>query len=475
MSKGKRNNYFFYILFTLVLAIVAFLVLKNFLPERLFPENKHDASEKIAIDSLAIEAIADCNDDSIKVEENIPNEYLLSSNEKMEGYSNISRFYNKLRILESTKKSKVRIAYFSDSMTDGDLIVQDFRKKFQDRFGGKGVGFVGITSLSANARYSVSHRYSKNWETKSFLKGQKSKPDYGIDGQVSLTKNGSVYTLDLKANDMPHCEYLQRPTLFFGTSTNNNGYIHYQCDNDSVKNTLLTPVDLVNTLSLSDNNPKKVSLKFYNTESIPFYGLSFDSPSGVHVDNFSMRGNSGLPLSALNADLMQAFDSKLHYDLIILHYGANVIGYKTNKYDWYEKRMEEVANHLKKCFPNADILVISTADKGSKIDMVMQTDPAVEPLAIAQKYFAKNTNSTFINLYQLMGGKDSMVKWVEEEKPALANKDYTHFNSKGSKKIALMLYEELENGYNKYLNILESSKSEKRTNQLLTGGKVDTK
>jgi hypothetical protein len=161
-----------------------------------------------------------------------------------------------------------------------------------------------------------------------------------------------------------------------------------------------------------------------------------------------MRGNSGLPLSILNPSLMNAFDKVLGYDLIVLQYGTNVLGYGTLNYSWYEKNMTTVVNNLHQCFPNADILIISTADKASKIEQEMKTDPAVVPLAKAQRNYARKTGSGYINLYELMGGNGSMVKWVDEYH--LANKDYTHFNASGSKKIAKLLYDEINKGYLKY-------------------------
>ena len=42
-----------------------------------------------------------------------------------------------------------------------------------------------------------------------------------------------------------------------------------------------------------------------------------------------------------------------------------------------------------------------------------------------------------------------MVKWMEEE-PAKTNKDYTHFKYKKKKKIASLLYEQLNQGYEQY-------------------------
>ena len=66
--------------------------------------------------------------------------------------------------------------------------------------------------------------------------------------------------------------------------------------------------------------------------------MNFDDGKGVHVDNFSSRGNSGLPLSNLNKDLMNAFQQKLGYDLIILQFGTNVLNYGSLNYGWYEKK-----------------------------------------------------------------------------------------------------------------------------------------
>ena len=55
-------------------------------------------------------------------------------------------------------------------MNDGDMIVKDFENLFQEKFGGEGVGFVNITSESASSRNSISHEFSRNWKTYSYLK-----------------------------------------------------------------------------------------------------------------------------------------------------------------------------------------------------------------------------------------------------------------------------------------------------------------
>lgn len=367
----------------------------------------------------------------------------------IEGYHNLRRFYSKLQKLEQTGEGSVRVAYFGDSMNDGDLIVQDVRSAFQKNYGGHGVGFVAISSLSAGARGSISHQHSKNWLVQSFVKVKKPTKPFGVDGQVFFANNSSQqYWVRYRAMSQPNSTELNNPTLFYGKkSSNQNAYITVKANKDSSSVIHLHPTEILNKAVLSQHNLKSLQVDFHQADSVPIYGFNFDDGKGVHVDNFSIRGNSGLPLSVLNPSLMNAFDRELGYDLIILHYGANVLGYGSTNYNWYEKNMTTVVNNLRQCFPNADILIISTADKSSMIDGTMQTDPAVVPLAKAQKKYALKTRSGYINLYSEMGGNGSMVTWVDK---GLANKDYTHFNITGSKKIANFIYTEIDKGYTKY-------------------------
>lgn len=453
----SNNSYFGKAILFVALSIAAFLVFKEVLPERLFSE-RVEANENILMDSMALMAQSDTTEihdipvivesDSTKAQTYEEVDANFNPALAADGYQNLTRFYTKLHELQETKTGKVRIAYFGDSMNDGDYIVQDVRSEFQENYGGEGVGYVAVSSLSAGARGSISHQYSKNWFSQSFVKVKKPMKPFGIDGQVFFAKDpAQAYWVRYKAQSQKHSTQLNNPVLLYGRGNNNKAYVTVAADKDSVSSKSLNPVNLLNTLSLSSHNAKSIQVNFHNADSIPIYGFNFDNGEGVHVDNFSIRGNSGLPLSILNPALMNAFDKVLNYDLIILHYGANVLGYGSLNYSWYERNMTTVVNNLHECFPNADILVISTADRALKIDGTMQTDPAVVPLANAQRNYARKTNSGFISLYEVMGGKGSMVTWVDNK---LANKDYTHFNGSGSKKVAKLIYTEIDKGYTKF-------------------------
>ena len=454
---NQNKSYFFQSWLIVLIAIVSFIGFKSFLPKKLFPDATAN-SKNVVVDSLMLEAVAEGG--SLSEEDTLTNKTISFvsnplgikfSNEKFEqykGYQYLIPFFEKLYQLETNQKGKARIAYFGDSMTDGDMIVQDVRSKFQSIFGGEGVGFVNITSESAGSRGSIVHEFSPNWKAQSYLKTKSPLRSFGVNGSVFFAKDTANPTwVKYKAGRNRFSTTLNNPTVFYGSSKNKKASLRQIFGKDTVYKKLNTNSMLNATQVAGD--VKNVKVNFINADSIPFYGFNFDNGKGIHVDNFSSRGNSGLPLGTFNVDLMNAFQQKLGYDLIILQFGTNVLNYGSLNYSWYERKMTSVVNHVKECFPGAAVLIITTADKSTKYDLEMKTDSAVSPSVMAQKRYAVISEAGLVNLYTLMGGDGSMVKWAEEV-PVRANKDYTHFNHRGAKEIAQLIYKQIDTGYQEY-------------------------
>lgn len=468
----NTKSYFFQSFAIVALAFIAFIGFKQILPDKIFSDSKID-SKNVLIDSLLLESVA--NDSLSQKGDSISEDEKKEAREKIvfdgvegiefpsetfenyKGYQYLISFYEKLYQLEKNPQSKVRIAYYGDSMTDGDLIVQDVRMNYQERFGGNGVGFVSIISESSASRGSVKTLFSKNWKTQSYLNVKRPISPFGVNGHVFFANDKANTTwVQYEAGLNKFSTSLDNPTLFYGKS-HKKGNVNFIIGKDTLRKTL-NPTNLVNTLKVTSGSIKAFKANFMQSDSIPIYGFNFDNGSGVHVDNFSQRGNSGLPISMFNAGVMQAFNNNLKYDLIILHYGTNVLNYGTKNYSWYQKGMTKTVNKIKESFPGVSILIVSTADKSTKYDLEMKTDSAVVPLMKAQKRYALDTESGFVNLYTLMGGDGSMVKWADES-PARANKDYTHFNQRGAKAIGNLLYSQLNKGYEEYKVLREKRES----------------
>jgi len=426
------KNYFFTAFLTILLSIGTFYAFKALLPEKLFMESAHN--DNIINDSLMILAMS--NPAKAEVDDTATTEYA--------PFDGLLRFFQKLFTLEETKKGSVRIAYFGDSMIEGDLIVTDIRKGYQEKFGGEGIGFTPLSSQSYYFTGSILYGYSTNWDTYCNYCFKKSPSALGVSGYVSFANAGSSVWTFYRSGSFS----LAHPTLFYGKSNNNNAKMTITADNGSINSVQLEPIDILNKYYLA-SDPRALKIRFDNAGSIPFYGVNFSGDNGVNIDDFALRGNTGLPLGKLNTALMNAFQQEFDYDLIVLQFGANVLKPKVREYDWYANKMVEVVNHLKICFPGADFLIISQADKATKYGKEMKTDTTLAALIQAQEKYARNTGSAFIDLSQLMGGEGSMVKWVKES-PSLARSDYTHFNEKGAKKIGKLIFEKLDQEYENF-------------------------
>ncbi len=459
-----EKSYIIQSLAIIVMASGFFLFFKGNLPKKIFSEEKTDLTN-VVIDSLLLEAfekqklaetenstkLSKTDEDKYEDVFIVTEEDLFSDENEIsfKGMAFLDYFFSKLYQVETDEKGRARIAYYGDSMTDGDMIVQDLRKNYQDKYGGSGVGFIQITSESAGSRGSVIHKFSSNWQIQSYMNVKRPLRPFGVSGQVFFQKDSIKPTwVSYQASKLKNLTSLNTPTLYFGRSNNKHAKALITIGSDTITKKL-EATTLLNKLKISNTNINQVKIQLVAADSIPFYGIDVSSANGVQVDNFSTRGNSGLPLSLLNVGLMQQFQKDLDYSLIILHYGTNVLNYGSYNYGWYTKQMSRVVAHLRQCFPKASILVISTADKSSKYDLTMQTDSAVNPLVKAQRKYAMESKAGFFNLYEAMGGKNSMVKWVEEM-PARANKDYTHFNFRGAQAISKMIYNQLEEGYVTY-------------------------
>jgi hypothetical protein len=364
--------------------------------------------------------------------------------------SALAHFFGALN--EIKKKHKVRIAYFGDSMIEGDLITQDLRNEMQDAFGGAGVGFVPVTSIVAGFRTSIMHQFG-GWTTHTLLDNMPVNHVLGISGysfvpQVAVKTDTANTAADswvkYIAVKQKHLDRFYKTRILYGKSAEGNSVI---VNNTSYK---LDGKDPVNEV-LIDNGKgvQSLSAKFLCTSSMDVFGLSMESDSGAFVDNFSFRGNSGFPLVKVPQNIYSGTNAYLGYDLVVLEYGLNAVSPGVTDFSWYERGMLSVIRHIRASFPDASILLISVGDKGYRKDGIYQTDPSVPLLVNVQRKMAENTGCAYWSLYAAMGGEGSMVKWVEGD-TALANKDYTHFNFRGAHKVGRLLYTKLMSEYSDY-------------------------
>ncbi len=348
------------------------------------------------------------------------------------------------QVLEAkTKKGKVRIAWYGDSFSDGDILVSDLRDTLQSLYGGNGVGFVPITSEIAGFRRSVIHSFG-GWNTTSVLTNPGS-GKLGINGFGYVPDSGN-YVFYKGTNHFNHTAAFNTFRLFYESDSDQKAWIVLNRKDRRTIDMPASATPAMITVTADTIIQVRASL---NRGGVTCFGASLEDETGIYIDNFAIKGNSGLGLRGIPERNLFAFDSLLHYDLIVLQFGLNVSNSASTDFNPYIKGMTKLITSLKQAFPGTPILLLSVSDRSQRRQGQFVTMPVIPFLIQAQERIAYENKLLFWNLFEAMGGENSMAAFANA-KPALANKDYTHLNFAGGRKIGLTFAKSFINEVDKY-------------------------
>lgn len=351
------------------------------------------------------------------------------------GHIGLKRFFEALAARDSLQRP-VYVAFLGDSFIEGDILVANFRSDMQQKFGGRGVGFVPASSVAERFRPTV-EQHSEGWKTWSMMNNEDH--EYTLSGMLFEPENGDA-TLSLKTtNRYPKLEEVSSFKVFYEKNKNTMMSWTENGSADTLR-VELSPTDTV-TVFEREGAFRSLDFRFAQRDSgFLALGVALEDNSGVVVDNYSLRGNSGQILYRLDSAQCHALNSIRPYDLIVLQYGLNVASDGMMQYDWYARRMEEAIRQVRRCFPQADILLLGVSDRSRQINGRFETMPAVLALLHTQRQMARKMGITFWNVFGAMGGENSMVEYVEKN---WASKDYTHLGFRGGKELADALFKAL--------------------------------
>lgn len=347
--------------------------------------------------------------------------------------ANMQAFYNKLAALK-TSKGKVRIAYFGDSYIEADYITGQLRSKLQQLYGGNGPGFIPMQSVVAGEYISLKFGSATSWTDYNYHNNTP-KNALGLSGHVYYsTGNSSSQYAALKGNTF------NQVYLYTGQTP---AAANVTVEKDGVEETItVNNSDYINSTPLNNGAAvSKLSVHCTNT-SLPVYGISMEDSTGVYIDNYGFRGNTGALTLQLQPQVLEGFQQHFKYDLIVLHYGLNVVSHNDTNYAWYVRSMAKLVEKVKANFPGVPVLMVSTSDVAYNEAGVYITDPVVPVLVATQQNIARTNKTAFFNLYYAMGGEGTIANWVQGD-TTYAYKDYMHVNERGANKVAGIFLDKL--------------------------------
>jgi lysophospholipase L1-like esterase len=470
MHKPAQSFYFGFIIF-LTLGILCLVFPENGLSinkdvkltfptiSSLLDEEPHNTEVSSIIEAInTIDSIAN-NEDTITAMAlaEVLNESPVKSISNIH-YKNKTALKNFFDALEQLKNNKgqVRILHYGDSQIEGDRMTEYLRSKYQSQFGGQGPGLMSLMPLTQRPGTKIIT--GQGWETYGVYMAKDKRVSHSNFGvlagfnrflpyrktrdtccaqtsslSISASNTSSYKKVKLfygGAKVKTWCEFYDGPALIGADSLNAGGHfniLEYEVGRGSTEHTF----------------------RFAGKDSPDFYAVSLEGDNGVLADNIALRGSSGTFFYQINNAQLKSFYDYLNVKLIILQFGGNALpAIKDEKMaSNYGNYIKHQLSILKKIAPGASILFIGPSDMSIKNGTDYVTRPFLEETRDAIKNAVLESGCAFFDIYQSMGGKNSMPEWVEQK---LAASDYIHFSPQGARKIATLLYAAMHQEYLSY-------------------------
>jgi alginate O-acetyltransferase complex protein AlgI len=368
----------------------------------------------------------------------------LPSGSEKQSDSPIQKFLDSLRY----SRGQVRIIYYGDSQIEGDRITSSLRQTLRNGHGGTGPGLF-LPLMPVMYTKTVWLRSSSNWKRYNYLSYK--------TGEISHRNLGPFMAIcrflpEGKKTSVPEKAFVRIKAsnftdsassvynilrIFYG-NTEDIVNVKVKADDNEVFAGTLKMGNGFNEMSCSLNEGKDVLIEFSGKVSPDIYGISIESKSGVIVDNIPQRGSAGLEFTMVDKGNLEESYKKLSPDLLILHYGLNIVKNVREDYSYFQKGLGRQLSLLKEISPATPILLIGLTDMAVNEGDRIKSYRNIPSIIVAQKQAAFDAGVAFWDSYRAMGGDSSIIRWAEKN-PPLSQKDYVHFTYKGADSLSKML------------------------------------
>jgi len=360
----------------------------------------------------------------------------------------------------------VKIMHYGDSQIEGDRMTSTIRYNLQSRFGGEGPGLVAIADITQTQ--SIQRDVSSNWKRYTIF-GRKDTSHTGksFGPMLSFSRFSPILKDSLKNDSIFYTAWIEfapsklaysktkefkKVSILLGNNKDKVNIELFKNDGEPVANDTIEANQYFKQLSWNfSETPEKLIFKLKSKDSPNLYGASFDGSTGISVDNIPMRGSSGVDFVRIDLKMLSQYINRMNVKLIILQFGVNVAPNVVDNYKFYEEWLYRNLHALKNLSPDLCIIVIGISDmaRKTKNSDTYESLPNIKKIRDAQRNAAFRAKCAFWDIYEAMGGENSMPSWVFAN-PPLAGKDFTHFNGEGARIISQMFVNALLAEYEDY-------------------------
>lgn len=352
-----------------------------------------------------------------------------SDEERAVDASPAALFREALRQLQrGTREKPVRIVWLGDSHTAADFWTGEVRRVLHARFGDGGPGFVPI-GLHGVRHEGVTVKSFGTWRQEPRVSaGRHLQLDgrFGLAGRRAIGDVGDGAVVRVNWGDYERLRW----------------EVHYRGSNraqlvlnagraEAVSSRGSSPNNTASRWQISDivaTQPElRIKVVSGHVQLLGLFGEA--SPPGVVLDSLGINGARLATLLAWDEADWEAHLRARRPDLVVLAYGTNEAGDRTDVNDYYP-HYERVVEHIRAA--GAVCLLVGPTDRqndaGVSLERVEELDQFLEGAA-------EQLGCLFFSAYRAMGGFGGFGRW-RNLSPPLAARDGVHLTVSGYRRLA---------------------------------------
>ena len=366
-----------------------------------------------------------------------------------------ARFYDKLEKLVRTGEGRINVVQIGGSHIQAGTFSGQIRSRLQQMNGemNSGWGFMFPYRIArTNSPYGYYIRYSGDWQSCRNVETRKS-CTLGVGG-ISASTASSKAELTILLEPENSLDYSFSKIRVFYENRDSNYTV--SVDSSLLKTFVKTSEYFDFELNKHIDSLNLVIQKKEGSEGrFTLYGFSAESaPNGFLYHSIGVNG-AHVP-AFLRCDLFEEQLALLKPDLVILGLGINdAYGRRFSQSD-FESNYGLLISRIRKAAPETAIIFTTNNDSYLYRRYVNKNGEKVQQsmLKMAEEY-----NTGVWNMYEVMGGLNSVVLW---EKNGLGQRDKIHFTREGYLILGDLFFNALMKNFENYVlnkNQLTESKN----------------
>lgn len=369
-------------------------------------------------------------------------QYDLSKLQFAKDSSSFMKFYQKLDSFSHKNKKVIRIAHIGGSHVQGGTWSNTFLEGLQTELKPSGGGYFVFPYRIAktNSPHFASSFSNGNWKRCRAV-GKEFCLPLGMSA-MSITTNDSANTFGMISTKRSLFQGFNTIRVYHNFNPSFNFKISPGKNLNSVridnKEQGFSQFDLETTIDSISFDLVRIDS---NVKDFVLYGFSIESNLVNSLHLATLGANGATSESFLRCNYFSEQLKSIPPDLVILSLGVNDTQSKDFKTEDYIEHYDSLIWKLKAVNPDVAILLTTTTD-----NFIRRKTANKRPVQAKEAMFElmNKHNIAVWDLYSVMGGYKSMLKWT---KAGLAAKDRVHFSPKGYSILGNMMSEALLRSY----------------------------